>query len=37
MKKVVITLLTIFTIATLFMGCEKNDYQHPLHRQAPPK
>lgn len=32
MKKIVlITALALGTIAA-FSGCERNDYQHPLHR-----
>jgi len=33
MKKIVlIAVLTIGTI-TVFTACERNDYQHPLHRK----
>jgi len=32
MKKAVLTLIMMLGVATLFSACERNDYQHPLHR-----
>ena len=32
MKKIILTTLTIFALATVFTGCDKPDYKHPLHR-----
>lgn len=31
MKKVILAILTIFALTTLFTGCEKPEYRHPLH------
>ena len=33
MKKIVLTTLVILGIASVFSGCERNDYQHPMHRK----
>lgn len=32
MKKFVITLFLALGVISAFGGCERNDYQHPLHR-----
>ncbi|VEG80685.1 Uncharacterised protein [Wolinella succinogenes] len=32
MKTGILTLLLIFIAALGMSGCERNDYQHPLHR-----
>ncbi len=32
MKKVILTLILALGFATLFSACERNDYQHPMHR-----
>ncbi len=32
MKRIFIAILTLLALATLFSACERNDYQHPLHR-----
>lgn len=32
MKKIVLTLILALGFATLFSACERNDYQHPMHR-----
>lgn len=32
MKKVILTILIALGVASLFSACERNDYQHPLHR-----
>jgi hypothetical protein len=32
MKKIVLTMMALFALATIFSACEKTDYKHPLHR-----
>ncbi len=32
MRKIVAAVLVVFAIGAIFSGCEKTDYQHPLHR-----
>jgi len=32
MKKIVLTIIITLGVATLFSACERNDYQHPMHR-----
>lgn len=32
MKKLTTTLIIALAIASIFTACERNDYQHPLHR-----
>jgi predicted small secreted protein len=32
MKKVLLTIFALIAIGTVFSGCEKTDYQHPMHR-----
>ncbi len=32
MKTLFLTTLLALSVATLFTACERNDYQHPLHR-----
>ena len=32
MKKVLLFTFIVFGIGSLFTGCEKSDYQHPMHR-----
>jgi hypothetical protein len=34
MKQIVAATLIILGIAALFSGCERSDYQHPLHRKG---
>jgi len=33
MKKIMITLILALSIASTFTACERNDYQHPMHRK----
>jgi hypothetical protein len=33
MKKFILTILTIFALATVFSGCDKPQYRHPLHNK----
>jgi hypothetical protein len=33
MKKVIIIAVLAFGTMTIFTACERNDYQHPLHRK----
>ena len=33
MKKMILTTLVLVGVATIFSACERNDYQHPLHRK----
>lgn len=33
MKRMIAAILVILGVATIFTGCERNDYQHPLHRK----
>ncbi len=32
MKTIILTILLSLTALTMFTACERNDYQHPLHR-----
>lgn len=32
MKKVILWTLLFLSLGLVFSGCERNDYQHPLHR-----
>ncbi len=32
MKTLIIALLLALGVLSTFTGCERNDYQHPLHR-----
>ena len=32
MKKIVLAVFVVLGIGSFFAGCEKNDYQHPMHR-----
>ena len=32
MKKVILAILTIFALVTVFTGCDKPEYRHPLQR-----
>jgi len=32
MKKTVFLLLVGIALSAVFSGCERNDYQHPMHR-----
>lgn len=32
MKRLVIGMLALLGLAMFMDGCERNDYQHPLHR-----
>ncbi len=32
MKRVILTLVLLLGLASLFTGCERNDYQHPGYR-----
>ncbi len=34
MKKLLLLTLTLLSIASTFSGCEKPDYQHPMHRNG---
>ncbi len=34
MKKIVLIMMSLFAFSTLFSGCEKTDYKHPLHRSS---
>ena len=34
MKKIIVTMMALFALATLFTACEKTDYKHPLHRSS---
>jgi predicted small lipoprotein YifL len=33
MKKIILSILTIFALATIFTGCDKPPYKHPMHRE----
>jgi hypothetical protein len=33
MKKIIIASLAVLALSTVFSGCERADYQHPLHRK----
>jgi hypothetical protein len=33
MKNIILAAGLAFGIVTLFVACEKNDYQHPMHRK----
>jgi len=32
MKKTTLILLAVLALGAVFSGCERNDYQHPMHR-----
>ena len=32
MKKIITISIVALALASVFSGCERNDYQHPLHR-----
>ncbi len=32
MRKAVLLMLAVIALGAVFSGCERNDYQHPLHR-----
>ncbi len=32
MKNTILIALAVFALGTAFSGCERNDYQHPMHR-----
>lgn len=32
MKKIIFTAFALLAFASAFSGCERNDYQHPMHR-----
>jgi len=32
MKTLILSVILAFGVASVFSGCERNDYQHPLHR-----
>ena len=34
MAKTVLGVLCLLTALSIFTGCERNDYQHPLHRST---
>ncbi len=34
MRKIVLIFMTLFAFSAIFSGCEKADYQHPLHRSS---
>ncbi len=34
MKKAILFCLIALGTSAVFSGCERNDYQHPLHRSA---
>ena len=33
MKKIILLALIMLGTITVFTGCERNDYQHPMHRK----
>jgi len=33
MKAFIVAILLAITAVTLFTACERNDYQHPMHRK----
>jgi heme/copper-type cytochrome/quinol oxidase subunit 3 len=33
MKKIIFGILAVVALGAVFSGCERNDYQHPLHRK----
>jgi len=33
MKKILILTMLAMSIATVFTACERNNYQHPMHRK----
>lgn len=33
MKAAFLTVLIALSIASVFTACERNDYQHPMHRR----
>lgn len=34
MKAIIVSLILVFGAMTLFTACERNDYQHPMHRNG---
>ncbi len=32
MKKIILNILLTLGVMSMFSACERNDYQHPLHR-----
>lgn len=32
MKNTIMIVLAVLAVSTVFSGCERNDYQHPMHR-----
>ncbi len=32
MKKIILSIVLALGIMSMFSACERNDYQHPLHR-----
>jgi len=33
MKKIIITAILALAVMSVFSACERNDYQHPMHRK----
>ncbi len=33
MKKITAAIIIALAVASVFSACERNDYQHPLHRK----
>lgn len=33
MKKITLAVILALGIASMFSACERNDYQHPMHRK----
>ena len=34
MKRIIASILLLLSIGAVFSGCEKTDYQHPMHRNG---
>lgn len=32
MKKITLSIILALSVVSAFAGCERNDYQHPMHR-----
>jgi predicted small secreted protein len=32
MKNTILIVLAVLALGAVFSGCERNDYQHPMHR-----
>jgi hypothetical protein len=32
MKSIILTIILALGVMSIFTACERNDYQHPLHR-----